>query len=94
MRKVLSVAVAAAGLACLNVAPALADGPGVGTATVVSVGDSAISGEAARWAGNTNGSPSNDDALGPTAHQSPPAISVQSPPLGSANVADGPESKK
>jgi hypothetical protein len=36
------------------VAPAAADGPGVGTPTVVTLGDSAISGEAGRWAGNTN----------------------------------------
>jgi hypothetical protein len=35
---------------------------------VVSVGDSAISGEAGRWAGNTNGSPSRTDALGSTAY--------------------------
>jgi len=35
---------------------------------VVSLGDSAISGEAGRWAGNTNGSPSRTDALGPTAY--------------------------
>jgi hypothetical protein len=48
--------------------PAWADAPGVGTPSVVSVGDSAISGEAGRWAGNTNGSPSNVDALGPTAY--------------------------
>jgi hypothetical protein len=49
-------------------APAWADGPGVGTPAVVSVGDSAISGEAGRWAGNTNGSPSAVDALGSTAY--------------------------
>jgi hypothetical protein len=49
-------------------APAPADGPGVGTPSVVSVGDSAISGEAGRWAGNTNGSSSNVDALGSTAY--------------------------
>jgi hypothetical protein len=36
--------------------------------TVVALGDSAISGEAGRWAGNTNGSPSRTDALGPTAY--------------------------
>ncbi len=48
--------------------PAHADGPGVGTPTVVSVGDSYISGEAGRWAGNTNGSSSKIDALGPTAY--------------------------
>ena len=49
-------------------AAALADGPGVGTAAVVAVGDSAISGEAGRWAGNTNGSYTNVDALGSTAY--------------------------
>src|SRR3954470_16225340 len=49
-------------------APARADGPGVGSPAVVSVGDSAISGEAGRWAGNTNNSPSQVDALGSTAY--------------------------
>jgi hypothetical protein len=68
MRKVVWVAVAAVALACADALPAMADGPGVGTPAAVSVGDSAISGEAGRWAGNTNGSPSNVDALGPTAY--------------------------
>src|SRR3954468_12944795 len=36
--------------------------------SVVSLGDSAISGEAGRWAGNTNGATSRTDALGPTAY--------------------------
>ena len=36
--------------------------------TVVALGDSAISGEAGRWAGNTNASTSRTDALGPTAY--------------------------
>lgn len=49
-------------------APAAADGPGVGTPAVVTLGDSAISGEAGRWAGNTNGAPGRVDALGPTAY--------------------------
>lgn len=49
-------------------AAASADGPGVGTPAVVSVGDSAISGEAGRWAGNTNDDPSKVDALGSTAY--------------------------
>src|SRR6266446_8538426 len=49
-------------------APARADGPGVGAPWVVTVGDSAISGEAGRWAGNTNGSSNNVDALGSTAY--------------------------
>ncbi|MEA2129302.1 MAG: hypothetical protein QOJ85_2193, partial [Solirubrobacteraceae bacterium] len=47
---------------------ARADGPGVGTPWVASVGDSYISGEAGRWAGNTNQSSSKIDALGPTAY--------------------------
>ena len=49
-------------------AAAAADGPGVGTATVVTLGDSAISGEAGRWAGNTNDEPSQVDALGAGAY--------------------------
>ena len=52
----------------LGLSTARADGPNSGTPTVVAVGDSAISGEAGRWAGNTNGSSSNVDALGPTAY--------------------------
>jgi hypothetical protein len=40
----------------------------VGTAAVVTLGDSAISGEAGRWGGNTNQSSSLVDALGPTAY--------------------------
>ena len=35
---------------------------------MVALGDSAISGEAGRWAGNTNGAYSRTDALGPTAY--------------------------
>lgn len=53
-------------------APAAADGPGVGTPTVVTLGDSAISGEAGRWAGNTNGDSARVDALGPTAYWDTP----------------------
>ncbi len=48
--------------------PAHADGPGVGTPAIVTVGDSYISGEGGRWAGNTNTSSSNVDALGSTAY--------------------------
>lgn len=47
---------------------ARADGPGVGTPYVASVGDSYISGEAGRWAGNSNTSSSYVDALGSTAY--------------------------
>src|SRR6478672_6240124 len=46
---------------------ARADGPGVGTPNVVAVGDSYISGEAGRWAGNAS-SESYVDALGSTAY--------------------------
>jgi hypothetical protein len=53
-------------------APAAADGPGVGTPTVVTLGDSAISGEAGRWAGNTNDSSTKVDALGSTAYWDTP----------------------
>jgi hypothetical protein len=54
------------------VAPAAADGPGVGTPTVVTLGDSAISGEAGRWAGNTNTASWRVDALGSTAYWDAP----------------------
>jgi hypothetical protein len=47
---------------------ARADGPGAGTPWTVSMGDSYISGEAGRWAGNTNGSSSRIDALGSSAY--------------------------
>ncbi|MDO8363073.1 MAG: hypothetical protein Q7V88_09260 [Actinomycetota bacterium] len=45
-----------------------ADGPGVGTPWVVSVGDSYISGEGGRWAGNSNNSSSSVDAGGSAAY--------------------------
>ena len=47
---------------------AQAASPGVGTPTVVAVGDSYISGEAGRWAGNSNNGESFIDALGSTAY--------------------------
>ena len=47
---------------------ARAEGPGSGSPWVASVGDSFISGEAGRWAGNTNESSSKTDALGSTAY--------------------------
>src|ERR671923_2938804 len=53
---------------CVMCATAWADGPGVGTPSIVALGDSAISGEAGRWAGNTNQSSSKVDALGSTAY--------------------------
>jgi hypothetical protein len=59
--------VALAGLGVVGIPAARADGPGVGTPTVVAVGDSYISGESGRWAGNAS-SESYVDALGPTAY--------------------------
>jgi hypothetical protein len=53
---------AAAVLACTPAAARAA------TPAVVALGDSAISGEAGRWAGNTNGDPARTDALGPAAY--------------------------
>lgn len=54
-------------VAAVGVPAAHADGPGVGTPNVVAVGDSYISGEAGRWAGNAS-SESYVDALGSTAY--------------------------
>src|SRR4051794_15545532 len=67
-RHVLALLAAGALWLGTGTAAALADGPNSGTPAVVAVGDSAISGEAGRWAGNTNGSSSNVDALGSTAY--------------------------
>lgn len=60
----------AAGITLLTTTapPAQADGPGVGTPWVVTLGDSYISGEAGRWAGSSNASSSRADALGGTAY--------------------------
>ena len=65
-RRALAVALMAGAL--VTAEPAVADGPGVGTPTVVTLGDSAISGEAGRWAGNTNDESWRVDALGSTAY--------------------------
>ena len=51
-----------------TVETAHADGPGIGAAWVVSVGDSYISGEAGRWAGNSNNSSASVDAGGAAAY--------------------------
>jgi hypothetical protein len=64
----LTTAALAVGLTGTWVSPALADGPGVGSPWIVSVGDSYISGEAGRWAGNTNNGEVYHDALGSTAY--------------------------
>ncbi len=69
----LAVAAAAVALAMTAwmsalAAPARADGPGSGAPWTATVGDSYISGEAGRWAGSTNESSSEVDALGSTAY--------------------------
>jgi hypothetical protein len=55
-------------LSALDYGQARAEGPGEGSPWTVSLGDSYISGEAGRWAGNTNESSSEVDALGETAY--------------------------
>jgi hypothetical protein len=47
------------------------------TPWAVSVGDSYISGEGGRWAGNSNSSPANVDALGPLAYNDDPTLSFE-----------------
>jgi hypothetical protein len=64
----IATAALAAGLTGTLQSPAFADGPGVGSPWIVSVGDSYISGEAGRWAGNSNNGESYTDALGSTAY--------------------------
>jgi hypothetical protein len=65
---VLSTFLLAAAALVASTGTAEADGPGVGTPWLVSVGDSYISGEAGRWAGNTNNGESVHDAGGPTTY--------------------------
>ena len=57
-----------AGVAGVASGTVAADGPNVGTPWIVTVGDSAISGEAGRWAGNTNQWSSKVDAGGADAY--------------------------
>jgi hypothetical protein len=71
------LALLALAVSVLAASPARADGPGVGAPWVASVGDSYISGEAGRWAGNTNGSASTVDALGPAAYFDNPARTAE-----------------
>ncbi len=60
-------------LGLVSAPAAHADGPGVGSPWVVSLGDSYISGEAGRWAGSSNASSSRADALGSTAYWDTPS---------------------
>jgi hypothetical protein len=57
--------------------PAHADGPGSGSPWIVSLGDSYISGEAGRWAGNSNDGEQLIDALGPTAYFDNPSHTAE-----------------
>lgn len=52
----------------MGVSPAQADGPGSGSQWIVSIGDSYISGEAGRWAGNSNNNSASVDAGGSGAY--------------------------
>ena len=65
---ILSVLALTAATMAATTTSAVADGPGVGSPWVVSVGDSYISGEAGRWAGNTNNGEAIHDAGGPTTY--------------------------
>ncbi len=55
-------------LSGLFAVPAHADGPGSGSPWVVTLGDSYISGESGRWAGNSNNGEPVIDALGDNAY--------------------------
>ncbi len=68
VRFALAASVTLASVGVLAPQPVAADGPGVGSPWVVSVGDSYIAGEGGRWAGNSNASSSYSDALGSTAY--------------------------
>ena len=70
---VLALVVSFLTLGLVTAPAAQADGPGVGSPWVVSVGDSYISGEAGRWAGSSNSSSAAADALGPTAYHDTPS---------------------
>src|SRR3954468_11224650 len=67
MRTVPMLALALAAAAAFPSIAHAADPP-----TVIALGDSAISGEAGRWAGNTNQSSWKTDALGPSAYNDIP----------------------
>ena len=65
---VITAAVILASTAVASFESVEAHGPVAGDPWIVTLGDSAISGEAGRWAGNTNQSSTLVDALGPTAY--------------------------
>ena len=61
-------------------AGALDEGPVAGPPTIVTLGDSYLSGEAGRWAGNTNGPTGPVDALGPAAYFDDPTGTAETVP--------------
>lgn len=61
----------------LVASPARADGPGEGAPWIVSVGDSYISGEGGRWAGNSSAPSARTDALGPGAYHDSPGATAE-----------------
>lgn len=65
-------------LALAGPAEAENGGPGVGPPWVVGLGDSYMSGEAGRWAGNSNIDPARVDRLGPTAYFDAPGGQAES----------------
>jgi hypothetical protein len=71
LRRCLTTSALALSALAITASSAWAAPPG-GTPAVVTLGDSAISGEAGRWAGNTNQSSSKVDALGSTAYWDTP----------------------
>src|SRR5258706_9852416 len=84
----LAVVVAGCGGALASPTTARADGPGSGTPWVATVGDSYISGEAGRWAGNTNNGEQYIDALGPTAYFDNPTHTAEQIPLCHRSASD------
>lgn len=80
VRAVLTCVLLAGTIVVAGAQSASADGPRVGAPWVVSLGDSAISGEAGRWAGNTNDSYTKVDALGPDAYYDNPTQTAETIP--------------
>jgi hypothetical protein len=68
LRAAIAMALGLAAYLSIAAAGAYADGPGVGTPNVAALGDSYISGEAGRWAGNTANGEQYVDAGGPNAY--------------------------
>ena len=78
--RLVTAAVTVGGALVLAPSSAQADGPGSGSPWVVSVGDSYISGEAGRWAGNSDSSESLVDAGGPTTYYDNPTHTAETIP--------------